>query len=412
MKLRQRAFGLLALLALTAGLLGGCKVLGVRSIPFYELRDKYEGPGSNYLEVDGTRVHYRIEGKKGAPTLVLLHGVLASLHTWDGWVKRLREHYQIVRLDLPGFGLTGPMASDDYTPEYAMKFFEMFRAKLAGEHPEVNLEKFLLAGNSLGGFISWYYAVHYPERVEKLIIIDPIAYPQDLPFIINFASKPFWGFFATHQSPRFIIKRNIRKVYGDSDRVTDETIDRYHDLLLREGNRESMVKYFRTLKKYSTNEEICKAIPRIKAPTFLMHGEVDRWVPPELVERWRQDLPGVKIKLYETAGHIPMEELPDETVVDAYAFLSGGGTLKLGYDAESPPPSLEAPEEEPAKAPDWESGQEVAPEEPPPPHEQGEEPPPPKKPPAIKRNEEKKNEEKKEVPVESLPVAAPEMPEW
>jgi pimeloyl-ACP methyl ester carboxylesterase len=85
-----------------------------------------------------------------------------------------------------------------------------------------------------------------------------------------------------------------------------------------------MVKYFRTLKKYSTNTEICKSIPKIKAPTFLMHGEVDRWVPPELVERWRQDLPGIKIKIYATAGHIPMEELPDETVADAFTFLTGG----------------------------------------------------------------------------------------
>src|SRR4051812_40853756 len=162
------------LIALTLLLLGGCKVLGVRSIPLYELKDKYEGPGSRYLEVDGTNVHYRVEGK--GPTLVLLHGVLASLHTWDGWVAELRDHYQIIRLDLPGFGLTGPMASEDYTPEYAMEFFEKFRVKLSSQCSSCNLDKFMIAGNSLGGFVSWYYAAHHPEHVEKLIIIDPIAY--------------------------------------------------------------------------------------------------------------------------------------------------------------------------------------------------------------------------------------------
>lgn len=330
----RRSYGSSLVLASLLFFLSGCKVLGVRTIPLHELQDKYEGPGSRYLEVDGTKVHYRVEGNKDGPLLVLLHGVLASLHTWDGWVEKLRDHYQIVRLDLPGFGLTGPMASDDYTPEYAMKFFEQFRQALARERADIagKLEKFSIAGNSLGGGVAWLYAANHPEHVDKLILIDPIAYPQKLPFIIKLASGSFFGWWSTWQVPRFIIKRNVRKVYGDADRATDETIDRYHELMLREGNRESMVKYFRALKKYSTNDEICKAIPRIKAPTFLMHGEVDRWVPPELTERWRQDLPGIKIKLYPTAGHIPMEELPDETVADAYAFLSGG-SLEAAEDA-------------------------------------------------------------------------------
>lgn len=324
-------------------LLTGCKVLGVRTVPLEELKEKYESPASRYVEVDGTKVHYRVEGDKSKPLLILLHGVLASLHTWDGWVEHLKPHFQIMRIDIPGFGLTGPMAKDDYTPEYAVEFFERFRQKMG-------FEKFHLAGNSLGGFISWYYAAHYPQHVDKLILIDPIAYPQKLPFIIKFASGTFFGAFAQFQSPRFIIKRNIRQVYGDPDKVTDEIIDRYHELLLREGNRESMVKYFRTLKKYSTNEEICRSIPNIKSPTLLMWGESDRWVPPELIERWRSDLPGLNVKTYPGAGHVPMEEMPDETAADAYAFLTGGTLETAGGDSETVPGIAEP--EKPQMA-DW-----------------------------------------------------------
>jgi pimeloyl-ACP methyl ester carboxylesterase len=314
-------------------------VLGVRAIPLDELKDKYENADSRYIEVDGTNVHYRIEGTPGKPTMILLHGVLASLHTWDGWMPFIKDHFQIVRIDVPGFGMTGPMAADDYTPEYAIKFFEMMRVKLSKVHPEIDANRFILVGNSLGGFLSWYYAAHYPEHVEKLILIDPIAYPQKLPFIIAFASRPFWGMVASFQSPRFIIKRNVRKVYGDASRVTNETIDRYHDLLLRRGNRSSMVKYFKVLRFYSTNTEICKDIPKIKAPTFLMHGEVDRWVPPELVERWKQDLPGIKVKVYPTAGHIPMEELPRQTAQDAVEWLIG----EIPRPVREPAPREEAP---------------------------------------------------------------------
>lgn len=317
-------------------LLGGCKVLGVRTVPLEELKEKYETSASRYLEVDGTKVHYRVEGK--GPTLVLLHGVLASLHTWDDWVEKLKPHFKIVRIDLPGFGLTGPMAKDNYTPEYAMEFFEMFRAKLG-------LEKFHLVGNSLGGFISHYYAAHYPQHVDKLILIDPITYPQKLPFIIKFASNSFVGAIATVQSPRFIIKRNVRQVYGDPDKVTDEIIDRYHELLLRQGNRGSMVKYFKTLKKYSTDDTLAQTIPNIKAPTLLMWGESDRWVPIALIERWQHDLPTIQVKTYPGAGHVPMEELPDETAADAFAFLTGAA---LEDGAEVPmfdaPPAAEKPQ--------------------------------------------------------------------
>ena len=97
----------------------GLEWLGLRTIPLKELRAKYETPASQYLEIDGTRIHYRMEGS--GPPLVLLHGVLAHLQTWDGWVERLKDRYRIFRVDLPGFGLTGPMASGTLTPEYAME---------------------------------------------------------------------------------------------------------------------------------------------------------------------------------------------------------------------------------------------------------------------------------------------------
>jgi pimeloyl-ACP methyl ester carboxylesterase len=191
-------------------------------------------------------------------------------------------------------------------------------------------------GNSLGGFLAWNYAIKYPEHVEKLLLIDPASYPQDLPFIIGLASGHLFGAAAQLSTPRFIVKRNIRKVYGNPDNVTDETIDRYHALLLREGHRHSMVQYFRVLKKYADTEELVQHIPKIKAHTMLMWGEKDRWVPPALIERWQHDLPEIEVKTYPEAGHIPMEEFPEETARDAFAFLADGAEMSEPEEAKSP----------------------------------------------------------------------------
>lgn len=290
--------------------------VGLRAFPLDQLRRKYETDQSRYIEVDGTRVHYRIEGQ--GPPLLLLHGVLAQLQTWDGWVEQLKDHYQIVRLDLPGFGLTGPLVNGEYTPQLAVEFFEKVRRALG-------YEKFHLAGNSLGGFIGWYYAAHYPQHIDKLILIDPLSYPFKSPWIMRFVSLPIIGECTRFFAPRFIVRQNTLDVYGDRSRVTEEIVDRYYELLLREGNRSAMVDFFRlggihfAPHRHGNHHQ---HIGKIQAPTLLMWGERDRWIPPALVERWKQDLPQVEVKLYPGAGHVPMEEIPEPTAADAHAFLS------------------------------------------------------------------------------------------
>ena len=85
--------------------LHGCASMGMGTQPLSELTEKYTDESSKFMAVDDLVIHYRDQGT--GPTLVLLHGVGSSLHTWDGWVNRLEPHYRILRIDLPGHGLTG-----------------------------------------------------------------------------------------------------------------------------------------------------------------------------------------------------------------------------------------------------------------------------------------------------------------
>jgi pimeloyl-ACP methyl ester carboxylesterase len=292
----------------------GCTYLGMNTIPMDTLKTKYADSESKIIQIDDMNIHYKDEGK--GPVLILLHGVCASLHTWDGWVDRLKGHYRILRLDIPGFGLTGPPTDPSVnTKDGAVNLFE----KIVNE---MKLEKFYLVGNSLGGYIAWNYTLKNPEKVEKLILIDSVGFEQKLPGIIAFASNPVIRPFARYTMPRFLIDMSVNQVFGDKSKVTEELKDRYFELLMREGNKGGTVDVFTEFRRMN-NKDISTGIKDIKPPTLVMWGTKDEWIPFKYFEHWKRELPNAKFIQYEGAGHTPMEEIPDITARDAHLFLSG-----------------------------------------------------------------------------------------
>ena len=299
--------------------LQGCASMGMSDYPLAELTEKYTDKTSKFMAVDDLIIHYRDEGT--GPTLVLLHGVASSLHTWDDWVKRLAPHYRVIRIDLPGHGLTGSDPSvERYEIAYMINKLEKFLNKLS-------IDEIYLAGNSLGGYIGWNYALHRPDRVKKMVLLDSAGFPQDMPFIMNFAALPVIGEMAGFMMPKFIVNRNVKQAFGDSDKVTDKLQQRYFDLTMRQGNREALVNVFRTMKEQSKNEHLGDRIKDIETPTLLMWGSEDEWVPLSIMQQFHQALPNSQTIVYEGVGHMPMEELPVQTSRDAHSFFTLGKTL-------------------------------------------------------------------------------------
>ena len=128
------------------GLASFCFLLVSPDIPLSELKKNYTNDFSSFVSIQGMDVHYRDEGE--GPVIILLHGTGSSLHTWDKWTKILSENYRVIRLDLPAYGLTGPHPQKKYALDDYRLFLEEFLKKL-------ELNKFMLAGNSLGGAIAW-----------------------------------------------------------------------------------------------------------------------------------------------------------------------------------------------------------------------------------------------------------------
>jgi pimeloyl-ACP methyl ester carboxylesterase len=276
------------------------------------LKSKYSVKDDEFITVNNVKIHYKDEGN--GPVLILLHGICSSLYTWDGWVNELKGQYRIIRIDLPGWGLTGPIGNDSTDLDKMIKLMAALVEKL-------RIDSFYLAGSSLGGYFSWNYALRYPEQVKKMILIDTVSYPQDPPWFISIAKYRLLSFLPRYIMPKFLITMNVRDVYGDKEKITPQLYDLYFDMAMREGNKSAYMDSFRFMAEESGKDELSKGIDRIKVPVLLMYGEKDRWVPPEHSKLWKRDLPSVECIIYNGIGHVPMEEAPQATARDAAAFF-------------------------------------------------------------------------------------------
>ncbi len=356
-----------------AALLAGCQT----DLPLVDLKEKYGAPPSRFLPMDGIEVHWRDEGPGAAeraearaavstgssptapagattapvppaqpapaapsasplpaspaaggeasaalrfagepPTILLLHGTASSLHTWDGWARRMSPSMRVVRLDLPGFGLTGPHPSGDYSGSATVDFLERF-VDAAG------MKRFAIAGNSLGGYYAWRFALRHPGRVTGLILVDSVGYPIQAgageAAVLQLARMPVVSELMRFTAIRWVVERSLKEVYADDAKVTPELVERYESLMLRAGNRQAMGDRARAERRPVGWQRL----PELRVPTLVMWGAQDAWVPLEHAERFRKDIPDARLVVYPKLGHLPMEEDPATTAADALRFLRG-----------------------------------------------------------------------------------------
>ena len=288
------------------------RILGFGSISVNYLNRKYNVSDKEYIRVRNVDIHYKDEGE--GPVLVLLHGICSSLYTWDGWVDVLKRHFRIIRIDIPGFGLTGPCDIDPRDLDEVMCFtHDIIKA--------FNLDSFYLAGSSLGGYLSWNYALRNPHMVKKLVLIDPVSHKQTPPWFIVLSNFFLFRFIASYSIPKLIIWMNVRAIYGDTKKISRDLVNLYFDMAMRKGNKASYMKNFHVMAEKSIDEGLSDGIQDIKVPVLVMYGEKDKWVPITHVERWKENLPGVKSIVYQGVGHIPMEEIPEQSAKDALQFM-------------------------------------------------------------------------------------------
>ena len=279
------------------------------------MRAKYGAPPSQFVDLGGgLTVHLRDSGPRDAPTLVLVHGSNASLQTWEPWADRLGKTYRIIRMDLPGHGLTGASPTRVYSAAAYVGVVERIRAKLGIDH-------IVLAGNSMGGGVAWHYALAHPDHVRALVLIDSVGQPEPgngkAPLAFRIARVPVLRNVAAQITPRSMIADSLPGVFGNPKLADAAMVDRYWELLRYPGNREATLDRFARPSDRATDAQLAS----LKLPVLILWGEKDQLIPVSSGQWLHARIPGSRLIVYPGVGHLPMEEHPDQSAADVKAFV-------------------------------------------------------------------------------------------
>ena len=274
-----------------------------RDVPAAEVEAKWAQPPSQFVTLDGVRLHFRDEGS--GPVVVLLHANYASLFMWEPWVAALRDRYRVIRLDLPAHGLTGPEPSGNYTLERMQTLFERFVE-------ERGLERFTVIGTSIGGTVAMRYTADHPQRIERLVLISPGSLEARVRGRTTPAEVPRVADVLGYVLPKAFTRFMLRNDYGDPARVSEAVVDEWYEMWMREGNRLAMLNLLRQYVSGGVEDKI----RAVRAPVLLMWGEKNRRVPLALAYETRDLLvnsPQVQLEVLPGIGHMLVQEAPQQS---------------------------------------------------------------------------------------------------
>ena len=246
----------------------------------------------------------------GVETMLLIHGYGASAFTWRYWAPQLAERAHVVLVDLKGFG-SAPKPDDGlYGPTVQAGLIH--RLILQKE-----LERVTLVGHSLGGAVALLAALHLLDseagRLDRLVVVAGAAYEQRLPPFVFLAKRRRLAIAIFRLlGPRFIIRRVLKWIVYDPSGVSDSQVEGYADPLRSADARRTLIDAALTIVPPDI-DALNARFAELDVPALLLWGRHDKVVPPWVGERLAEDLPNARLEVLEQCGHMPAEELPEES---------------------------------------------------------------------------------------------------
>ena len=274
------------------------------------------------IQVDGLSIFYRKAGPKGAPALLLLHGLPSSSRMFEPLLSRLSDRYHLVAPDYPGFGHT------DWPDAIRFAYTFDHYAEIMNHFTEaLGLSRYTLYMQDYGGPVGFRITLAHPGRIEALIFQDAVSHNEGLG--ANWKTRrAFWADRAANESA---LRTNLLSLATTRTRHvgSDPNVERYDpDLwtdefafLSQRGQAEIQSDLFYD---YRTNVDAYpkwQAWMRQKQPRLLViWGKYDLSFDLSEPEAYRSDVPNAEVHVLD-AGHFALDTKADEIAALVDGFM-------------------------------------------------------------------------------------------
>ncbi|HEY3280239.1 MAG TPA: alpha/beta fold hydrolase [Gemmatimonadales bacterium] len=266
-----------------------------------------------YQVVDGTQLRIIDAGPRGGAPVVFVHGFGASLYTWRHTLPPVvAAGYRVIAFDNRGFGFSGKPAHGYTNAAYARLVTALLDS--------LGVASAVLVGHSMGGAIAAEVALAHPDRVRGLVLIDAAGYGVRWPGVLKVARWPVAGAVATSLRGRWITGRLLRSTYADPGKVTEADISQYYGPVPDPEYGRAIRGVLREFRF----DSLVGRLGRIEAPTLVVWGAEDRWIPLRDGSRMAAELPRVAFITIPRTGHAAAEEASGEVNQLLLAFLKDG----------------------------------------------------------------------------------------
>lgn len=293
---------------LAAVLLAGCRASAISEAARYPAGSAFT---ATFITIDSTRLRYITAGT-GTP-VIFLHGLGASIYTWRNNLPAVEAAgFRVIAFDNRGFGFSDKPAHGYDNAAYVrllLAFMDSLRLPSA-----------VLVGHSMGGEIAAEAALQAPARVRGLVLIGSSGLGGREPALFTVTRWPLVGPVLVAFRNRGLTERLLKAAYADPAKVTAADVDQYYAPVVTAGYGTAL----RAVLREYRFDGLRGRLDRIAAPTLLLWGEEDRWIPLGIARRMAGQIPHCAFLTVSGAGHAVQEEAPAEVNRLLIKFLKEG----------------------------------------------------------------------------------------
>ncbi len=270
-----------------------------------------------FIKIGSINTRFWMAGDTGPPVL-LIHGIGGSVEEWRFNIEALAEHHRVYALDMVGSG-----HSDKPAAEYSFSYLAQFVNDFMDAQ---TIERATLIGHSLGGGVVLKFAIQFPDKVDRLVLVSSAGLGKEVHLAFRLSSLPLIGNWLTRPSRKGTAQL-LTDCYFDQDLITDEFVEFKYRLAAQPGAQESFLSTVRAQGNFGGQRDhvvhsIVDNLASITAPTLIIWGQQDRILPVAHAGIAASRIPNVRLHIFDPCGHCPPEERPEEFNALVLDFLT------------------------------------------------------------------------------------------